>query len=80
MKPEVKRAWTVALCVFDGQLGLVNIRSAATSGICPQCGGQKWRNAPYGWIECAEGCGFQVLREHAEAAKRETDRESKLAE
>jgi hypothetical protein len=55
-----------ALCQSQGELVLMNIVPAASGeGHCPDCGGDRFREGPHGWVECCtDGCGFAVVKEH----------------
>ena len=55
-----------ALCKLNGCL-VVMSTTTATFGIgrCPVCKGTRFRDGPYGWVECeGDGCDFAVLKEH----------------
>ncbi len=65
-KATFKRWDTTALCKFYGMLVLITLQNSlpGASGRCPQCGCMEFREAPYGWTECAGDCGFAVLTAH----------------
>ncbi len=70
IEPALRETAQTALCKFRGALVLIEI-SAKDSGSggfgkCPECGHDKFREAPAGWTECdnPDGCGCAILTTH----------------
>lgn len=54
-----------ALCKFRNMLVLMEVTPAKNNkGQCPDCGATEFRDAPHGWVECANECGFAILKNH----------------
>ncbi len=55
-----------ALCKLNGFLVLMStVAATAGKGRCPVCLNTEFRDAPYGWVECAsDTCDFAVLANH----------------
>ena len=54
------------LCKLEGYLFLMSTTEAKEGiGKCPVCRGNRFRDAPHGWVECeTDECDFAVLEEH----------------
>ena len=54
-----------ALCKFRNMLVLMEVVPAHNGkGRCPDCGSTEFRDDPHGWVECANECGFAILKNH----------------
>ena len=42
----------------------MELEPTTDQGRCPDCGSVSFRNAPHGWVECDNDCGFAILKNH----------------